>query len=195
MPGGRPLVGTHVRLDQAVEGDAEGIFSALDHDEVWAAGYNGGPSARPQEPDGWRERIEAAVAEQRVMYTVRLLADDRVVGTTSLGDSDLVHERTHIGWTAYSPDVWSTMVNPECKLLLMTHAFEDCGFGRVKLQTDLVNTRSQAAIAKLGATREGVLRRHMRRADGSRRDTVVFSVIVDEWPAVKAGLQARLVGG
>jgi RimJ/RimL family protein N-acetyltransferase len=83
-------------------------------------------------------------------------------------------------------------VNPECKLLLLGHAFDDCGFGRVKIQTDLINLRSQAAIAKLGATREGVLRRHMRRADGTWRDTVVFSVIVDEWPTVRAGLHARL---
>ena len=195
MPGGRSLVGSHVRLDVATADDADGIFVALDHDEVWAAGYNGGPAARPSEPDGWRSRIEAAVADQRVMYTVRLLDSERIVGTTSLGDSDLLHERTHIGWTAYAPDVWSTKVNPECKLLLMTHAFEDCGFGRVKIQTDLINTRSQAAIAKLGATREGVLRRHMLRADGSSRDTVVFSVILDEWPAVKAALQTRLVGG
>ncbi|HET7311717.1 MAG TPA: GNAT family protein [Mycobacteriales bacterium] len=195
MPGGRPLVGSHVRLDEATPADADGIFAALDHDEVWAAGYNGGPAARPASPDGWRSRIDGAVAEQRVMYAVRLLDSDRIVGTTSLGDSELPHERTHIGWTAYAPDVWSTAVNPECKLLLMTHAFEDCGFGRVKIQTDLVNTRSQAAIAKLGATREGVLRRHMVRADGTRRDTVVFSVILDEWPAVKAGLEARLVGG
>jgi len=195
MPGGRPLVGAHVRLDVATADDAEGIFAALDHDEVWAAGFNGGPAARPTSADGWADRIEAAVAEQRAMYTVRLQGGGRIVGTTSLGDSDLVHQRTHIGWTAYAPDVWSTEVNPECKLLLMTHAFEDCGFGRVKIQTDLINTRSQAAIAKLGATREGVLRRHMLRGDGSRRDTVVFSVIVDEWPAVKAGLQSRLVGG
>ena len=138
--------------------------------------------------------MDGAVTDQRAMYIVRLLDSGRVVGTTSLGDSDLGHERTHIGWTAYTPEVWSTAVNPECKLLLMTHAFEDCGFGRVKIQTDLINTRSQAAIAKLGATREGVLRRHMVRADGSRRDTVVFSVILDEWPDVKAGLEARLAG-
>ena len=195
MPGGAPLIGTHVRLDEAIAADAEGIFAALDHDEVWAAGYNGGPAARPSSPAGWRDRIDGALVDKRVMYTVRLLDSGRIVGTTSLGDSDLAHERTHIGWTAYTPEVWSTKVNPECKLLLMTHAFEDCGFGRVKIQTDLVNTRSQAAIAKLGATREGVLRRHMVRADGSRRDTVVFSVIADEWPSVKAALQARLVGG
>jgi RimJ/RimL family protein N-acetyltransferase len=195
MPDGRPLVGSHVRLDQAVASDGEGIFAALDHDEVWAAGYNGGPAARPADADGWRDRIQAARADQRAMYTVRLQDSGRIVGTTSLGDSDVVHERTHIGWTAYSPDVWSTAVNPECKLLLMTHAFEDCGFGRVKIQTDLINSRSQAATAKLGATREGVLRRHMVRADGTHRDTVVFSVILDEWPVVKAALQARLMGG
>ena len=131
------------------------------------------------------------------MYTVRLVTGDtagRVVGTTSLGDVDLTHERVHLGWTAYAADVWSTVVNPECKLLLMQHAFEHCGFGRVKIQTDLINTRSQAAIAKLGATREGVLRRHMRRADGSWRDTVVFAVTIDDWPRVRAGLVAR-VGG
>jgi RimJ/RimL family protein N-acetyltransferase len=76
----------------------------------------------------------------------------------------------------------------------MSHAFEDCGFGRVKIQTDLINLRSQAAIAKLGAVREGVLRRHMKRADGSWRDTVVFSVTIDDWPTVRAGLEKRVKG-
>lgn len=128
------------------------------------------------------------------MYTVRLLTDGRVVGTTSLGDTVLAHERTHLGWTAYQPDVWGGVVNPECKLLLLTHAFDECGFGRVKIQTDLVNLRSQAAIAKLGATREGVLRRHMVRPDGTTRDTVVFGITVDDWPRVRAGLLGR-VGG
>jgi RimJ/RimL family protein N-acetyltransferase len=84
------------------------------------------------------------------------------------------------------------VVNAESKLLLLGHAFDDCRFGRVKLQTDLLNTRSQAAIERLGATREGVLHRHMRRADGTFRDTVVFSVLADEWPGVRAGLLARV---
>jgi RimJ/RimL family protein N-acetyltransferase len=194
-PGGVALVGTTVRLDPSVADDADALFAALDHDDVWAAGYAGGPAARPRSADGWRRRIADATDEERAMFTVRLVGEGRVVGTTSLGDVDLGHDRVHLGWTAYDPAVWSTAVNPECKLLLLAHAFEDCGFGRVKIQTDLVNTRSQAAIAKLGATREGVLRRHMKRADGSRRDTVVFSVIVDEWTAVKVGLQARLVKG
>jgi RimJ/RimL family protein N-acetyltransferase len=91
----------------------------------------------------------------------------------------------------YGSRWWGTWVNPECKLLLLGHAF-DCGFGRVKIQTDAVNLRSQAAIAKLGATREGVLRRHTKRADGSFRDSVVFSVLAQEWPSVRAGLEQRL---
>jgi RimJ/RimL family protein N-acetyltransferase len=79
-------------------------------------------------------------------------------------------------------------------LLLLSHAVDECGFGRVKIQTDSINLRSQAAIAKLGASREGVLRRHMLRPDGSTRDTVMFAVTIDDWPAVRAGLAAR-VGG
>lgn len=196
-PGDRPLVGQWVRLDPSVDDDVEALFAALDDERVWAAGYSGGPAARPSDPKGWLERIETARREQRVMYTVRLVSGDpagRVVGTTSLGDVDLLNERVHLGWTAYAPEVWSTPVNPECKLLLMQHAFDDCGFGRVKIQTDLINTRSQAAIAKLGAAREGVLRRHMRRADGSWRDTVVFAVTIHDWPAVRAGLEQRVKG-
>ena len=126
------------------------------------------------------------------MFTVRLVDSGRVVGTTSLGDVDLVNERVHLGWTGYAPDVWSTAVNPECKLLLLQHAFDDCGFGRVKIQTDAVNQRSQAAIAKLGATREGVLRAHGITRGGRIRDTVVFSVTAPEWPQVKERLLARL---
>jgi RimJ/RimL family protein N-acetyltransferase len=131
---------------------------------------------------------------------VRLAADSdlgpagTVVGTSSLAEWDLENEGVHLGWTAYGPRWWGTSVNPACKLALLSHAFDDCGFGRVKLQTDLINTRSQAAMLKLGATREGVVRRDIRRADGSWRDSVLFSILVDEWPAVRAGLEARIGG-
>jgi RimJ/RimL family protein N-acetyltransferase len=195
-PDGRSLVGRTVRLDQASDYDAGGLFAALDDDRVWEMGYSASRE-RPRSPGAWRHWVEAALNEQRVMYVVRLIEpgherDGRIVGTTSLGDIDLVNEKAHIGWTAYSPAVWGSSVNPECKLLLLWHAFEHCGFGRIKIQTDLINTRSQAAIAKLGAVREGVIRRDMRRFDGTWRDSVVYSVLIDEWPAVKAGLEARL---
>ena len=197
-PDDRPLVGRTVRLDRTVPDDAEGIFAALDHDEVWAAGYNGGPAARPPTVDATAQGIDAARASGRAQYSVRLLHDSdlgeagTIVGTSSLGDFELDDEKTHLGWTAYQPSVWASPVNPECKLLMLSTAFEDHGFGRVKIQTDLINTRSQAAIAKLGAVREGVLRRDKRRGDGSWRDSVVYSVIIDEWPAVRDGLQRRL---
>jgi N-acetyltransferase len=195
-PDGRSLVGRTVRLDSASDYDAEGLFDALDRDEVWASGYANGH--RPKSPGAWRQSMEAALHQQRVMYVVRLMDPDkdphdgRIVGTSSLGDTDVANEKTHLGWTAYAPDVWSTSVNPECKLLMLWHAFEHCGFGRVRIQTDSINARSQAAIAKLGATREGVTRRDVKRADGSWRDSVVYSVIIDDWPLVKAGLEARL---
>jgi RimJ/RimL family protein N-acetyltransferase len=193
-PDGRSLVGRTVRLDVAAPGDAGELFDALDHDPVWASRYNA--KGRMTSADDWRKAIKSARSEDRVMYVVRSSEGPerpgRILGTTSLGDIDVENEKVHLGWTAYTPEVWGTSVNPECKLLLLTHAFEDCGLGRVKLRTDLVNTRSQAAIAKLGATREGVARRHIKRGDGTWRDSVIFSVIIDDWPAVKAGLQRRL---
>jgi RimJ/RimL family protein N-acetyltransferase len=104
-------------------------------------------------------------------------------------------ERLEIGWTWYARAHWRSAVNTEAKLLLLTHAFEDLGMGRVQLKTDHLNTRSQQAIARLGATREGVLRRHRRRADGSWRDSVYFSLLAEEWPAAKARLTERLERG
>jgi RimJ/RimL family protein N-acetyltransferase len=200
-PDGRPLVGRHLRLEAATLDDAEGLFAALDDERVWASGYGGGPAGRPVDVAAMRAvlqvAVDAAVRRERQAYVVRLTgetlgADGTVVGTSSLGDWDLVNERAHLGWTAYGPQWWGGMVNAECKRLLLGHAFDDCGFGRVKLQTDVRNARSQAAIARLGAVREGTLRRHMRRADNTWRDTVVFSVIRDEWPAVRERLDARL---
>lgn len=208
-PDARPLVGAVVRLDPMVEDDALALFEALDDERVYAAGFGGGPAGRPRDAEAMRAWTRSGVHDRelgpddpryRVAYTVRLVADDElgpagtVVGTTSIGDVVLADERAHVGWTGYGPRWWGGPVNPECKLLLLRHLFDECGVGRVKLQTDGINARSQAAIAKLGATREGVLRRHKRRADGTFRDTVVFSVLREEWPGVRDGLRARVRG-
>lgn len=193
-PDGRPLVGDLVRLDRFVASDIDPLYAALDDDRVYAAGFGGGPAGRPSDAEQMLERW----TKLTTAYVVRLAQDSElgaegtVVGTTSLGDVDLANERVHLGWTGYAPAVWGTAVNPSCKFLMLQHAFEDCGFNRVKIQTSLVNTRSQAAIAKLGATREGVLRRHIKQPDGTWRDTVVFSILADEWPDVRKGLLARI---
>jgi RimJ/RimL family protein N-acetyltransferase len=195
-PGREPLIGTVVRLDRTVADEAPAIFAALDDERVYAQAFRSG--ARPTAPGGVARWIAEAEAAGRAMYTVRLSQDSplgaagTVVGTSSIGDVDLTNAGAHLGWTAYSPAVWGSAVNPECKLLMLSCAFETCGFERVKIQTDIINDRSQAAIARLGAVREGVLRHHRRRADGSWRDTVVFSILAAAWPAVKARLQARV---
>ena len=188
-PDGRSLVGEVVRLDPLQDGDYDDLFAALASEQVYAGGFNGGVA--PASAEQMRAEWAPGVAK-RFAYTVRMVADGTIVGTSSLGDVDLVNERIHLGWTGYTPSVWGTAVNPATKLLLMKHAFEDCGFGRLKIQTGLKNTRSQAAIAKLGATREGVLRRHMLQSDGSWRDTVVFSILADEWPEVRKRLEERI---
>ncbi|MCK6210214.1 GNAT family N-acetyltransferase [Georgenia sp. EYE_87] len=184
-----------VELTPLTADDAPDLFAALDDPRVWAAGYGGGPVGRPVDAAAMRGYVTGHLlgAADRVSWAVRL-RDGRLVGTSSLGDVDLANESAHLGWTAYAPAVWGTAVNPATKLAILTHAFDDCGLGRVRLQTDVLNARSQAAIARLGAVREGVLRRHKRRADGTFRDTVVFSILADEWPQVRAGLEARTVG-
>jgi N-acetyltransferase len=190
-PDGRPLVGDVVRLDRMQESDIDELYAAIANEQVYAGGFGGGPAAMPTSADEMRAKWIPAAAK-RFAYVVRMTSDGTVVGTSSLADVDLVNERIHLGYTGYAPAAWGTAVNPATKLLLLEHAFEVCGFGRVKIQTGSKNTRSQAAIAKLGATREGVLRRHQRMADGSFRDTVVFSILADEWPDVRKRLEARI---
>jgi RimJ/RimL family protein N-acetyltransferase len=198
------LTGPHLRLGPLTEADAAELGEILQASEVYAHGYVMHHRPTPHEAADFaiQRFIHATppngVGHGRTPYAIRLSVDlgdvpaGTLVGTSSLGDFDTARESAHLGWTLYDPRVWSTYVNPEAKLLLLTHAFETLGYGRVKIQTDLLNTRSQAAIAKLGAVREGVLRREVPREDGTWRDTVVFAITIDDWPAVKAGLEARI---
>ena len=178
------LAGEHITLTQFVPADAPELFAALDHDACWDHVVG-----RPSDPEEYAATLAQAPQAGRWPWVVRKGAE--VVGTTSYLDVSLPDARLEIGSTAYSPVVWATEVNPACKLLLMTWAF-DHGFGRVQLKTDIRNRRSQAAIAKLGATYEGVLRRYQRRQDGTVRDTVMYSVTAEEWPGVRERLRARL---
>ncbi|TCC22123.1 GNAT family N-acetyltransferase [Kribbella speibonae] len=196
-PDGRSLRNDVVSLDRLVATDIEPLYDAIAHEEVYATSFGGGPAGLPATAEELGRKFLPTPAD-RIVYVVRLAANSAfgdagaVVGTTSLSEIDLHNESIHLGGTGYAPFVWGTAVNPACKLLLLEHAFEVCGFGRVKIQTGSKNTHSQAAIAKLGATQEGVLRRHMRLADGSFRDTVVFSILADEWPDVRKRLEDRI---
>jgi RimJ/RimL family protein N-acetyltransferase len=198
-PTGEPLVGRWVRLDPLQPDDAAGLFAVYSDPRCYEQGF---AMMRPHTSLAETEELVAAgIAARgagRTAYTVRLVADGdlgaagTVVGSSSLGDVDTAREHVHLGWTMYGSRWWGTQVNPECKLLLLEHAFDTCGFGRVKIQTDVINARSRAAILKLGAVFEGVTRRDVRRPDGTWRDSAVHSILVDEWPTVRAGLLARL---
>jgi RimJ/RimL family protein N-acetyltransferase len=185
------LEGRHIRLIPLHADDLPELFEALNDPRVYAGGWGGGPA-------GYRDTVESFVEygtryfafDRNIVFGVRL-HDGTLVGTSTLGDFDLEAEHAHIGWTAYTPSGWGTAVNPEAKLLMLGHAF-DHGIGRVKLQADERNDRSRAAILKLGAKFEGIVRRDRLRADGSWRDTAVYSILVDEWPDVRAALEKRL---
>jgi RimJ/RimL family protein N-acetyltransferase len=139
-----------------------------------------------------RERLDAMPFVIRDVYDGK---PGKVVGSTRLFNVDAANKRLEIGHTWYAKSVQRTAVNTECKLLLLTHAFETLGCIAVEFRTHWMNHQSRAAIARLGAKQDGVLRQHQRLADGSLRDTVVFSIIDSEWPAVNRHLafrQARL---
>jgi RimJ/RimL family protein N-acetyltransferase len=195
-PTSAPLVGRVVALTPMIDADLPALERAIRRPEVFAGGYGGGPGGLPSDAEAFAAFARASYAPEAdaLPFAVRLRAgpdDGVVVGATKLGDLDLEHETAHLGWTAYDPRVWGTAVNVETKLLVLGLAF-DHGFGRVKLQADAGNTRSRAAIEKLGARFEGVLRRVQRRPDGTWRDTAVYSILADEWPVVRVGLEARL---
>ncbi|MET9886181.1 GNAT family protein [Streptomyces sp. NPDC006430] len=197
MPATRPLPRTltdrHVRLDPLAMEHLGDLFAAGGRDEeVWR--WQGGPAPQTQDELELKLRsvLEDAERGESVPFAVIHRPSGRAVGWTTFMDIDVANEQLEIGWTWYGRAHWRTAVNTESKRLLLCHAFEDLGMGRVQLKTDHMNHRSQAAIARLGARREGVLRRHRQRPDGSWRDTVYFSLLAQEWPEAKARLSARL---
>ncbi|MGW1886993.1 GNAT family N-acetyltransferase [Streptomyces sp. NPDC001970] len=187
------LTGRHVRLEPLAMSHLGDLFAVGGRDEeVWR--WQGGPTPETQDELGARLGALLAAAErgEYVPFAVIHRASGQAIGWTTYLDIDVVDERLEIGWTWYGRAYWRTAANTESKLLLLTHAFEELGMGRVQLKTDHLNHRSQAAIARLGARREGVLRRHRRRPDGTWRDSVYFSILAQEWPQTKALLGARL---
>jgi RimJ/RimL family protein N-acetyltransferase len=116
----------------------------------------------------------------------------KIVGSTRFANIEREHRRAEIGWTWLNPAYWRTAMNTEAKYLMLRHAFEQWKCVRVELKTHAKNTRSRTAIARLGAKEEGTLRHHMIQPDGSYRDSVYYSILDEEWPAVKKRLEERL---
>jgi RimJ/RimL family protein N-acetyltransferase len=193
-----PLVGRLVTVAPLSRDDLPELHAAIGRPEVFAGGWGGGAAAWRADYDEWAEFMRGYLLwDSGLVSGVRRTvpgdpdARGELVGTTTVGLVDLAAESAHLGWTAYAPEVWGTGVNVETKLLVLGALFEH-GLERVQIQADAANERSRAAILKLGATAEGVLRHAQRRADGSWRDTAVYSVLAAEWPGVRDGLMRRL---
>ena len=169
---------------------APGLLAAADSDEVFAWL----PYPRPADLEQARAWIEDALADRRanrrLPFAILSADDGSVIGSTSYWDFDAHNAHVEIGSSWLSRDLWRIGRNAEVKLLLMTHAFETLGLERVSFRTDIRNERSQRAIERLGAVKEGVHRHEMRRRDGSWRDSVHYAILRAEWPDAKACLIA-----
>lgn len=185
-----PLENRFVRLQPFTPGLEDEVRGALDCDAPsWdimvAAAYG------PHFDGWWRGALNAMEQGTRIAWAVRRASDDAVVGTTSLYEIRPDYRRCELGSTFYRPEARGGPVNPACKRLLLGHAF-DAGAVRVEIITDAINPASQAAIRKLGARDEGILRKHKITWKGRIRDTAQFAVLDDDWSGVRARLDARL---
>ena len=186
----RPLEGAHVRLDLLGADNHEALRAALNCDpDTWE--IMSGNGCGDGFDEFWAMLTGESARGERIAYAIVRRDDGRVVGTSSLMHIDRQNHGVEIGTTFLHPDVRAGLVNPESKRLLLAHAFAS-GAIRVEFMVDIRNARSQAAVLKLGATKEGVLRSNRITWTGHVRDTAVFSIIDTDWPAVRERLDFRL---
>src|SRR4051812_19743076 len=185
------LRGQYATLEPLELQHHDALQAAAADGELWRLWYTTVPA-----PETTRAYIETALDMRERLgampFVVRQTGDGAVVGSSRYFNVDEQNQRLEIGHTWYARRVQRTAINTECKLLLLTHAFEQLKAIAVEFRTHWFNHASRAAIARLGAKQDGVLRNHQRLADGSRRDTVVFSIIDGEWPAVRQHLAHQL---
>jgi RimJ/RimL family protein N-acetyltransferase len=185
------LHGRTVNLEPLALEHAEALLEAAQSTEIWQHTLD-----RPQTMDAMQDYIARAVGERdqktSIPFAVRHIETNRLIGSTRYANMAPLRGGLEIGFTWYMPEFWRTAVNTECKYLLLKYAFETLQFIRVEFLAMAGNARSRAAILRVGATQEGVLRSRMVRRNGERFDAVVFSILDNEWPGVKARLEAAL---
>jgi RimJ/RimL family protein N-acetyltransferase len=185
------LSGRHATLEPLSFEHQGALAEAVRDGELWKLWYTAVPS-----PEGMRAEIERRLGLQKagamLPFAVRNLSSGKVVGMTTYMNIDANNRRVEIGSTWYARSAQRTPLNTECKLMLLTHAFETLNCIAVEFRTGFFNHASRRAIERLGAKQDGILRSHQRYADGSLRDTVVFSIVAQEWPAVKRHLEFKL---
>ena len=185
------LEGHGVRLEPMAASHQEALAAAAADGRLWELWFTTVPA-----PGETRKYIDTALAGQKdgtmLPWVVRELSSGEIVGSTRYHDIVAAADRVEIGYTWYAKRVQRSHVNTACKLLLFAHGFEKLGCGVVGLRTDNFNFTSQRAIEALGAKKDGVIRHHWPRRDGTVRDTVLYSVLAAEWPDVKRHLHTRL---
>jgi N-acetyltransferase len=186
------LAGKHVRIEPLDPMHGDDLADAARSAEIWEhLPFEG--LAEPARMRAWIDgKLAARATGEWLPFAIIDAKSGRAIGSSSYMEISTSDRRLEIGSTWLAREAWRTAVNTECKLLLLQHAFESLGCLRVQLKTDIRNARSQAAIERLGAVKEGILRAHMRRRDGTQRDTVMYSIVAAEWPAVKARLEGFL---
>lgn len=186
------LAGRHVRLEPLLAEHAGALRTAAADGALWTLRYTSVPGLAPGEAESYiATALQQRDAGQSLPFVVKDAAGD-VVGSTRFYDIDRGVPRVKLGYTWYAQRVQRSGLNTEAKLLLIDHAFARWRCEAVVLETSHENLRSQTAIARLGAKRDGTLRAHMRHRDGTLRDTVVFSILAAEWPALRDNLESRL---
>ncbi len=184
------LENSFVRLEPLAERHRAPLRAAGEDPDLWRFAT---VNQHGTDFDAWINARLAAMKDQgEVTFAVFDKARADYVGSSSFLSVEPAHKRVEIGWTWYAKSAWGGAVNPACKIAMMSHAFGAAGYHRVEFKLDATNKRSWAAVEKLGAQFEGVHRAHLIMADGRVRDTAWFSVLFSEWPAVRAGLGARL---
>ena len=186
------LTGRLVRLVPLRREHAEGLWTASRDPRTWRWLSIAQPAARAELEAWLDDALAASAAGTEIPFVT--LSRDRVVGSTRFLALRPEHRSVEIGWTWLHPSAWGTGVNVEAKLLMLRQAFESWGCRRVELKTDASNERSRGAMEALGATFEGVHRKHMLVRAGENRDSAWYSIVDDEWPAVRESLSARLDG-
>ncbi|MGP9568336.1 GNAT family N-acetyltransferase [Halomonas sp. AOP12-C2-37] len=184
------LTGKHVTLEPLSKSHIEPLKEAVLDGEPWKIWYANVPG-----PDEMEDYVLSAIEEAKtgnIAYAVRSKEHDKIVGTTRYYNVDPVNMRAMLGYTWYSSLVRRTSVNTECKLILLRNLFEASSAIAVEFHTHFFNQQSRTAIERLGAKQDGVLRSHQIMRDGSLRDTIVYSIISSEWPAVKINLESKL---
>jgi len=185
------LEGHDVRLEPLTAAHADGLREAAQDGRLWELWFTSVPV-----PERCLEYVAEALRSQAaghaLAWAVRDLVSGAIVGSTRYHDIVPEIDRVEIGYTWYAARVQRTHVNTTCKLLLLAHAFDTLGCAVVGLRTDIANLRSQRAIEALGAVKDGVLRHHQVRRDGTARDTVMYSLLRSEWPDVRQRLERRL---